>query len=200
MGEALCQIHILAFPGISSLIPRKTLWVEKLEWGKQNTAQSSGQEDPADPKCLEKELMEDSSSKSSSSLTASVLEALDCQAQGAPHPFPDSRCTPSPRCVTVGVQLQQEMWKNPSSLLWKSSCLFSLGSNLGSSKEQEFRYKRDASIPESSENPFRCHGAQQGHPDKAQSFLAALHLPVLPGRHRPLAPLALSSPARNNVC
>lgn len=32
-------------------------------------------------------------------------------------------------------------------------------------------------MPQSSVNPFRCHGAQQGHPDKAQNFLAALHAP-----------------------
>lgn len=103
--------------------------------------------------------MEVSSSKSSSSLTASVLEARDYQAQRAPHPFPDFGRAPSPRCVTVGVQLQQEMWKKtPEFTSVKTSCLFSLGSNLcpGSSEEQKFPYKSDASIPESSQNPFRC--------------------------------------------
>lgn len=123
--------------------------------------------------------MEVSSSKSSSSLMASVLEALDYQAQGAPHPFPDFRCTKPTMCL-CGCPITAGNVEKPGLTCVKTSCLFSLGSHLrpGSSKEQKFRYKCDASIPGSSLNPFRCHGAQQGHADKAQNFLAALHVPA----------------------
>lgn len=89
--------------------------------------------------------MEVSSSKSSSSLTASVLEALDYR---APHPLPDFRCAPNPPCVTVSVQLQQEMWKNPGSLVWKPPvCL------VWAHPRSRSCYKSAASVPESFQTP-----------------------------------------------
>lgn len=136
MGEASCQIYTLAFPGISSLIPNKTL---SRKVGVRKTKHSTKLVSGGSCKLQMPEERGNGSLELQVLLIPHGLGAGDAglSSPRSPTSVPRFQTHIQPTMCHCERPITAGSVEKPEVTSVKTSCLFSLGSNLGSSEERQ---------------------------------------------------------------